>query len=141
MLPAQLMAKKRDSATETVEQSLRYVGKEEHKVPTLRRMLAEGEVVPPALLFVETVDRARDVLRELLVGECLRFGSTSESKRGLVVTDCVSDDLQRESRSTSYRVSGRKKSATKSFGRLQRARPGFCSWPSRLRSWSFHVCS
>jgi hypothetical protein len=44
------------------------VGREEHKVATVRQMLAEGDVIPPALLFVETIERARDVLRELLLG-------------------------------------------------------------------------
>ena len=54
----------RNSATEIVEQSLVYTGTEKGKLMALKNLIGEG-VSPPALMFVQTKDRAKSLYDEL----------------------------------------------------------------------------
>ncbi len=54
----------RNTAIKTVEQQLVYVGTEKGKLLALRQLVAEG-IKPPVLVFVQTKDRAKDLVNEL----------------------------------------------------------------------------
>lgn len=56
----------RNSACSLVTQELKFVGSEEGKLLAIRQMVQEGELQPPVLIFLETVERARDLMRELI---------------------------------------------------------------------------
>lgn len=51
----------RDAATETIDQTLQFVNTEDHKLTTLRSLVAAGQFVPPVLVFVQSVRRAKEL--------------------------------------------------------------------------------
>lgn len=55
----------KDSATDTIEQSLVFAGSEDHKLLTLRSMIAEGAFKPPVLIFVQSIVRAKELATAL----------------------------------------------------------------------------
>ncbi|PWN25555.1 P-loop containing nucleoside triphosphate hydrolase protein [Jaminaea rosea] len=60
-----LIVGRKDASSGDVEQSLRFVGSEEGKLLELRSMAKSGGITPPTLLFVQTIERAKDLLSEL----------------------------------------------------------------------------
>ena len=56
----------RNSACSLVKQELKFVGSEEGKLLAIRQMVRGGDLAPPVLVFLDTVDRARDLMRELI---------------------------------------------------------------------------
>ncbi|SNX87661.1 probable ROK1 - ATP-dependent RNA helicase [Melanopsichium pennsylvanicum] len=56
----------KDSATETIQQELQFVGSEDGKLHALRSLIQEGGLKPPVLLFVQSIDRAKDLFHELV---------------------------------------------------------------------------
>ncbi|CAO1635864.1 unnamed protein product [Parajaminaea phylloscopi] len=60
-----LIVGSKDASSEDVDQELRFVGSEEGKLLELRTMLKTGQVKPPALLFVQSIERAKDLYSEL----------------------------------------------------------------------------
>ena len=55
----------RNTATQTVKQSLLFVGSEEGKILAVRQMLQKG-VKPPVLIFVQSIERAKELFHELV---------------------------------------------------------------------------
>ncbi|WFD33935.1 RNA helicase [Malassezia cuniculi] len=55
----------KDAATATVEQRLEFVGSEDGKLHALRSLI-QGGIKPPVLLFVQSIDRARELFHELV---------------------------------------------------------------------------
>ena len=55
----------KDSATATVEQRLEFVGSEDGKLHSLRSLI-QGGIKPPVLLFVQSIERARELFHELV---------------------------------------------------------------------------
>ena len=56
----------RNSACNLVRQELKFVGSEEGKLLAIRQMVRGGELAPPVLVFLDTVDRARGLMQELI---------------------------------------------------------------------------
>ncbi|CCF49216.1 hypothetical protein NDA11_000161 [Ustilago hordei] len=56
----------KDSATETIKQELQFVGSEDGKLHALRSLIQEGGLKPPVLLFVQSIQRAKDLFHELV---------------------------------------------------------------------------
>ncbi|PWN45916.1 P-loop containing nucleoside triphosphate hydrolase protein [Ceraceosorus guamensis] len=56
----------KDAATESISQQLTYVGSEEGKLHAVRSMIHEGKLKPPVLLFVQSIERARQLFEELI---------------------------------------------------------------------------
>ncbi|EST08623.1 Helicase, C-terminal [Kalmanozyma brasiliensis GHG001] len=56
----------KDSATETIQQELLFVGSEDGKLHALRSLITEGGLKPPVLLFVQSIERAKDLFHELV---------------------------------------------------------------------------
>ncbi|XP_030041422.1 putative ATP-dependent RNA helicase DDX52 isoform X3 [Microcaecilia unicolor] len=55
----------RNSAVETVEQELLFVGSETGKLLAMRDLIKKG-FLPPVLVFVQSVDRAKELFHELI---------------------------------------------------------------------------
>ncbi|XP_056586713.1 probable ATP-dependent RNA helicase DDX52 [Triplophysa dalaica] len=55
----------RNTAAETVEQELLFVGSESGKVLAIRDLIKKG-FLPPVLVFVQSIDRARELFHELV---------------------------------------------------------------------------
>eukprot|EP00698_Gefionella_okellyi_P004117 TRINITY_DN13857_c0_g1_i1.p1 TRINITY_DN13857_c0_g1~~TRINITY_DN13857_c0_g1_i1.p1 ORF type:complete len:605 (+),score=135.24 TRINITY_DN13857_c0_g1_i1:43-1857(+) len=62
--PIRVVVGKRQAATKAIKQKLTYVGNETGKLIALRQLLKEG-VPPPVIIFVQSVDRAKELHREL----------------------------------------------------------------------------
>ncbi|WFD25596.1 RNA helicase [Malassezia nana] len=56
----------KDSATETIEQRLEFTGSEDGKLHALRALIQSGGMQPPVLLFVQSIQRARELFHELV---------------------------------------------------------------------------
>ena len=56
----------KDSATETIEQRLEFTGSEDGKLHALRALIQAGGMQPPVLLFVQSIQRARELFHELV---------------------------------------------------------------------------
>ena len=56
----------KDSATETIEQRLEFAGSEDGKLHALRALIQSGGMKPPVLLFVQSIQRARELFHELV---------------------------------------------------------------------------
>ena len=68
----------RNGAASTIEQKLVYVGRENGKLIAMRQLLVEG-MRPPILVFVQSKDRASELLEELR-GRGWKVGSTLNHK-------------------------------------------------------------
>uniref|UniRef100_A0A8C6T907 ATP-dependent RNA helicase n=1 Tax=Neogobius melanostomus TaxID=47308 RepID=A0A8C6T907_9GOBI len=55
----------RNTAVETVEQELLFVGNEDGKLVAMRNIINKG-FLPPMLVFVQSIDRARELFHELV---------------------------------------------------------------------------
>ncbi|EPQ27977.1 uncharacterized protein PFL1_04304 [Pseudozyma flocculosa PF-1] len=56
----------KDGATETISQELVFVGSEEGKLHAMRSLIQEGGMKPPVLLFVQSIQRAKELFHELV---------------------------------------------------------------------------
>ncbi|KAJ1949704.1 RNA-dependent ATPase rok1, partial [Linderina pennispora] len=63
--PVRVIIGAMNSATDTIDQQLVYVGQEEGKLVEVRNMIASG-FKPPCLIFVQSIDRAQELFRELV---------------------------------------------------------------------------
>ncbi|KAJ3026591.1 UNVERIFIED_CONTAM: RNA-dependent ATPase rok1 [Siphonaria sp. JEL0065] len=55
-----------NSATASITQNLTYVGDENGKLIEMRQMIQSGRMKPPALIFVQSIDRAKELFQELV---------------------------------------------------------------------------
>jgi ATP-dependent RNA helicase DDX52/ROK1 len=56
----------KDAAVETISQELVYVSSEDGKLMGLRNYLKQGLLKPPILLFVQSIQRAQELFKELI---------------------------------------------------------------------------
>lgn len=69
------MTPHRDSAVSTVSQSLLYTANESGKLLALRQLIAQGSLPYPSLIFVQSIERADDLHKQLVLDvEGLRVG-------------------------------------------------------------------
>lgn len=91
-----LIAGNKDASSEDVDQSLKFVGSEEGKLFELRSMIKLGQVRPPCLLFVQSIQRAKDLYEEL-VYDGLRLDTIhsdqSRTKRESVIASFKKGDI------------------------------------------------
>jgi len=57
----------KDAATTTIDQTLTFCGSEQGKLLALRSLITSGSLPPPTLIFVQSIDRANQLYRQLLV--------------------------------------------------------------------------
>jgi ATP-dependent RNA helicase DDX52/ROK1 len=79
---------RRDAATETIAQSLQFVGTEDHKLLSLRTLITEGSFTPPVLIFVQSILRAKELSTELVFdginADCIHAERTPEERDEVV---------------------------------------------------------
>ncbi|RKP19338.1 P-loop containing nucleoside triphosphate hydrolase protein [Rozella allomycis CSF55] len=63
--PVRIVIGSKNSATETIEQKLVFVGREEGKLLALRQMISTG-FNPPMIIFVQSIERAKELFHELV---------------------------------------------------------------------------
>ncbi|KAI8052473.1 P-loop containing nucleoside triphosphate hydrolase protein [Syncephalis plumigaleata] len=63
--PIRVVVGTKNAATETIKQRLIYVGGEEGKMIAMRQLIQEG-LKPPVLIFVQSIERARELFSELI---------------------------------------------------------------------------
>ncbi|MCO5584867.1 hypothetical protein L7F22_038799 [Adiantum nelumboides] len=56
----------KDAAVESIEQELMFVSNEDGKLLGLRNLLKQGALKPPVLLFVQSIQRAQELFKELI---------------------------------------------------------------------------
>ncbi|CAG8593082.1 19455_t:CDS:10, partial [Racocetra persica] len=64
--PIRIVIGLRNAATETIKQQLIYVGEENGKLTAIRQLIQEGGLKPPVLIFVQSIDRAKELFHELI---------------------------------------------------------------------------
>jgi ATP-dependent RNA helicase DDX52/ROK1 len=64
--PIRVQIGQRGAATETIEQKLVFVGREEGKLIAMRQLIQEGGMTPPVIMFVQSKDRATALYKELV---------------------------------------------------------------------------
>lgn len=62
--PITIVIGERNTSAETITQSLEFVGSEAGKLFALRRLLRKG-IQPPILIFVQSIEKAQDLYKEL----------------------------------------------------------------------------
>ena len=55
----------RNAATDTIKQELIFTGNESGKMVALRQYIQKG-IRPPVLIFVQSIDRAKELFHELV---------------------------------------------------------------------------
>eukprot|EP00455_Lapot_gusevi_P039404 TRINITY_DN4417_c0_g1_i10.p1 TRINITY_DN4417_c0_g1~~TRINITY_DN4417_c0_g1_i10.p1 ORF type:complete len:284 (+),score=61.09 TRINITY_DN4417_c0_g1_i10:244-1095(+) len=63
--PIRITIGNRNAATDTIKQKLMFVGRDQGKILAIRQIIKAG-IRPPVLIFVESVDRARELFQELI---------------------------------------------------------------------------
>ncbi|XP_063900526.1 DEAD box protein 52 homolog, partial [Zophobas morio] len=63
--PVSVFVGKRNTPTETIMQELKYCGREDGKLLAIRQLFNTG-LEPPVLIFVQSVDRAKQLFHELV---------------------------------------------------------------------------
>ena len=63
--PIRIIIGQKNAATETIDQKLLYVGEEAGKLIAVRQMIQKG-FNPPVLIFVQSIDRAKQLFHELV---------------------------------------------------------------------------
>ncbi|RUS23508.1 P-loop containing nucleoside triphosphate hydrolase protein, partial [Jimgerdemannia flammicorona] len=64
--PLRVVIGSKNAATETITQRLVYVGAEEGKLIAVRQMIQAGKLRPPVLVFVQSIERAKELFHELV---------------------------------------------------------------------------
>ncbi|KAK9462344.1 P-loop containing nucleoside triphosphate hydrolase protein [Lipomyces oligophaga] len=75
-------------AASTVDQQLIYAGSEEGKLMAIRQMFQTGELPPPILIFVQSIDRANALMHELVydgINVDVIHGDRTESQRRAII--------------------------------------------------------
>lgn len=55
-----------NAGASTIRQELKFVGREEGKLIAVRQLIQEGRFTPPILIFLQNVERAKELFRELV---------------------------------------------------------------------------
>ncbi|KAJ2461163.1 RNA-dependent ATPase rok1, partial [Coemansia sp. RSA 2424] len=93
--PIRIIVGSKNAATETIEQKLVYVGQEEGKLLEMRRMILAG-FKPPCLIFVQSIDRAKELFHELVfesINVDVIHSERTQTQRNRIVQKFRSGDL------------------------------------------------
>ncbi|KAJ2901835.1 RNA-dependent ATPase rok1, partial [Coemansia aciculifera] len=93
--PIRIIVGSKNAATETIEQKLVYVGQEEGKLLEIRRMILTG-FKPPCLIFVQSIERAKELFHELVfenINVDVIHSERTQTQRNRIVQKFRSGDL------------------------------------------------
>ena len=85
-----------DSATASITQELLFAGSEDGKLLAVKNLIRSGGLTPPALIFVQSIDRAKDLNKELVaqgVRSDVMHSERSKEERDQVVKRFAETDL------------------------------------------------
>lgn len=63
--PIRVIVGQKDTATNLIEQKLVFTGTESGKLTAIRQLVKEGAIKPPVLIFVQSIERAKELHTEL----------------------------------------------------------------------------
>lgn len=95
-LPCRVLVGHKEGAADTVEQELVYCGSEAGKLTAIRQSLLGGGIVPPILVFVQSIQRAKALFHELLydkVNVDVIHSELSQNQRERVVNQFKHGDI------------------------------------------------
>ena len=87
--PIRIVIGAKNAATSSITQKLLYVGQEEGKIIAIRQLIQQG-MKPPVLLFVQSIDRARDLFKELIydgINVDVIHSGRSRAQRDLIISN------------------------------------------------------
>jgi ATP-dependent RNA helicase DDX52/ROK1 len=87
--PIRVVIGSKNAATSLITQKLLYVGQEEGKIIAIRQLI-QGGMKPPVLLFVQSIDRARDLFKELIydgINVDVIHSGRSKAQRDLIISN------------------------------------------------------
>ncbi|GAA5961408.1 hypothetical protein JCM21900_004901 [Sporobolomyces salmonicolor] len=74
----------KEAATTTITQALSFVNTEDHKLLSLRSLITAGQFTPPVLIFVQSIQRAKELTTELLLdglsADCIHAERSGEER-------------------------------------------------------------
>lgn len=63
--PIRVLIGQENSGAPSIHQRLIFAGREDGKIIALRNLIQEGKLTPPALLFTQSIERSKELFREL----------------------------------------------------------------------------
>lgn len=94
--PVRVIVGKKEGANTQIDQKLVYTGSEHGKLIEMRRMLQEGELEPPVIVFVQSVARAKALFHELIydgVNVDVIHGERTQTQRDKVIEHFKNGDI------------------------------------------------
>lgn len=94
--PVRVIIGRKEGASSTIDQKLVYTGNEQGKLIAIRQMLQEGELPPPVVIFVQSIQRAKALFHELIydkVNVDVIHGERTQSQRDNVIERFKNGDI------------------------------------------------
>ncbi|KAJ3013120.1 RNA-dependent ATPase rok1 [Thoreauomyces humboldtii] len=85
--PIRVVIGQKNAATETINQKLLYVGQEAGKLIAIRQLVSSG-LKPPVLIFVQSIERAKELFHELVydgINVDVMHGERTKHQRDTIV--------------------------------------------------------
>lgn len=86
--PVRIIIGKKEGASTTIDQKLVYAGNEQGKLIGIRQMFASGELPPPVVIFVQSIERAKALFQELIYDKInvdVIHGERTQNQRDQVI--------------------------------------------------------
>lgn len=94
--PLRVLVGHKEAASQDIEQKLLYTGNEEGKLIAVRQMIRNGEFVPPVIIFVQSIQRAKALFHELVydkVNVDAIHGERTQAQRDKVIERFKAGDI------------------------------------------------
>jgi superfamily II DNA/RNA helicase len=86
--PIRVVIGQENSGAPSIRQKLIFAGREDGKILALRNLILEGKLTPPVLLFTQSIERSKQLYRELafdgLNVEVMHSDRTSTQREGII---------------------------------------------------------
>jgi superfamily II DNA/RNA helicase len=86
--PIRVLIGQENSGAPSIRQRLIFAGREDGKILALRNLLHEGQLTPPILLFTQSIERSKQLFRELafdgLSVEVMHSDRTASQREGII---------------------------------------------------------
>lgn len=94
--PVRVIIGRKEGASTFIDQKLVYTGNEQGKLIAIRQMLQGGELPPPVIIFVQSIQRAKALFHELIydkVNVDVIHGERTQNQRDKVIERFKSGDI------------------------------------------------
>jgi ATP-dependent RNA helicase DDX52/ROK1 len=94
--PVRVLVGHKEAASQDITQKLLFTGNEEGKLIAIRQMIQTGEFVPPVIIFVQSIQRAKALFHELIydkVNVDVIHGERTQSQRDKVIERFKAGDI------------------------------------------------